>query len=119
MPQKPPGQRGEALAAKFLQKQGFRVIERNFKTRFGELDIIAQKGDTIHFIEVKTRHGAYHGEPYEAVNYIKIQHIKRAIHYYLLQKALTDRKLSLDVVSIILTHNGTIDTINHFQNIAS
>ncbi|MBP5618294.1 MAG: YraN family protein, partial [Clostridia bacterium] len=49
------GERGEKLAARYLRRKGYRILERNFQTRFGEIDLIARKGDQLVFVEVKTR----------------------------------------------------------------
>lgn len=62
------GIEGENAAAKFLEKKGYRIISRNYKTHIGEIDIIAQDGNTIVFVEVKTRGNESFGKPFEAVN---------------------------------------------------
>ena len=65
------GDMGERRAVKFLKKKGYKILETNFKTNFGEIDIIARKGDYICFVEVKTRSSDNFGEPREAVNFHK------------------------------------------------
>ncbi len=76
------GQSGEKLAVEFLKKQGFKIIEINFKCRFGEIDIVAQEKDTLVFVEVKTRSSNQFGLPEEAVGYRKIQHIIKSAQIY-------------------------------------
>lgn len=94
------GQSGEKLAVEFLRKQGFKIIETNFKCKTGEIDIVAREKDTLVFVEVKTRSSVQFGLPEEAVNFRKIQHIiKSAQIYRMIHKNLPvgDR---IDVVAI-------------------
>jgi len=62
------GNKGEELAAGYLSKKGYKIIERNFRTRFGEIDIVCWDGETLVFVEVKTKIGHDFGEPEEMVN---------------------------------------------------
>ena len=80
---KPLGSEGEDLAVRFLQKKGYRIVARNYKTPVGEIDIIARDGDTIVFIEVKTRTDISFGYPFEAVNKRKRQKLKNLALLYL------------------------------------
>jgi len=93
------GDKGERLAIDFLQKRGYRIIKQNYRTPLGEIDIIAKEGDTLVFIEVKTRESLTHGLPFEAVNKAKIHRISRVASLYL--KRLKDiPPCRFDVVSI-------------------
>lgn len=84
---KPLGTEGEDIAAKFLKKKGYRILKRNYRGTGGEVDIIAEDGGTIVFVEVKTRTGDLFGHPMEAVHYRKRQKIKKiALHYLAKQK---------------------------------
>ena len=92
------GSKGEVLAAEFLKDKGYRIIERNYKTPVGELDIIAKDGETLVFIEVKTRSNNAFGYPFEAVDSRKkhkLQNLKpirlKAV-WLLLKIALLERK---------------------------
>ena len=69
------GEKGESLAKSFLVKNGYTIIDTNFRTKTGEIDIIAKKNEIIVFIEVKTRSSLTYGYPYEAVGYKKRQKI--------------------------------------------
>ncbi|HNP75561.1 MAG TPA: YraN family protein [bacterium] len=80
------GRLGERLAAEFLKKQGAKVIDYNFHTRFGELDLIAQLGDELLFCEVKTRSSLEYGFPELAVNQSKLDHLTKAVEIYLAEK---------------------------------
>ncbi|HDH53078.1 MAG TPA: YraN family protein, partial [Nitrospirae bacterium] len=65
------GQKGEELAVKYLRKKGYKIIKQNYKTKIGEIDIIANDGGTLVFVEVKTRESIAYGMPFEAVNSYK------------------------------------------------
>jgi len=111
------GQYGEELAANYLKDKGYKVLKRNFRTRFAELDIICKKNDKLIFVEVKTRIGDEKGKPYEAVDGRKVGILMRACQCFLLQNPYKDCKLSIDVISIILNNDNTIREFRHFENI--
>lgn len=77
------GKTGEALALIFLQKRGYSILHTNWKTGRNEVDIIAQKGQTLHFVEVKTKAGKGLANPEQRVNTAKIGRMKRAAEQYL------------------------------------
>jgi len=72
------GSTGEDLAAVWLGQHDFRIVQRNLRTPYGELDIIAERRGEIHIIEVKTRHGTGFGDPLEAIDRRKQEHLRRA-----------------------------------------
>lgn len=92
---------GEVLALDFLKQNGFKIIKRNYRTRFGEVDIIARDKDTFCFIEVKARKNNKFGLPQEAVSLNKQRHIARAAIWFLKENKLTERKARFDVVSVV------------------
>lgn len=93
------GEKGEGLAAKFLRKNGYKIIEQNYTTRIGEIDIIAMDGETLVFVEVKTRESLYYGRPFEAVTRLKRRKISNVAILYLKRlKAVPPCRF--DVVSI-------------------
>lgn len=94
------GAAGEALACRHLEAQGLVVVERNYKCRSGEIDIVARDGDATVFVEVKERHGATHGAGYEAVTRGKRQRIIRAARLYAAAHGVSEDPLRFDVVSI-------------------
>lgn len=100
--QKNLGKTGEGLALDYLKSHDFFILEKNFHSKFGEIDIIAEKNHCLYFIEVKTRSNLNHGAPYEAVNKRKIYHIKKAAQYYLLKNNHDDYKLKVGVFSILI-----------------
>ena len=93
------GQKGERIAVRFLKKKGYKIIEQNYKTRIGEIDIIANDGGTLVFIEVKTRESIAYGQPFEAVNYFKKRKITNTAMLYL-KKLKEIPSCRFDVVSI-------------------
>lgn len=112
------GTLGEDIAASFLISKGYHILERNMRLRSGEIDIIARSSrDTLVFVEVKCRVGDRYGKPYESVTQGKLRRMSKVIQYYLLKNHLHDSKLAIEVVSIILHDDRSIDTIRHFQNI--
>ncbi|MBI4225580.1 YraN family protein [Candidatus Roizmanbacteria bacterium] len=111
------GRLGEAKAVDFLLNKGYRIIQKNFHSHWGEIDIIAKKDSKVAFIEVKTRIGLLKGKPYESVDKRKLQKLMRPIQFYLLQNHLKDYKLSLDVISIVLNYDLRLDKIIHFENV--
>lgn len=97
------GRIGEEIATKYLKRHGYKVLERNFRSRrWGEIDIVATKDGVLVFVEVKTREGMAYGEPVEAVTPFKIQALKRAGQYYKAEHPDLPDALRIDVVSIIL-----------------
>ena len=94
------GASGEDSAAAFLQRHGYRILQRNFRCRFAEIDIIAEQDRTICFIEVKSRSSDRAGSAAEAVNAAKQQRIARAAQVYLQQQGMADCPARFDVVAI-------------------
>lgn len=106
---------GERKAARFLKKHGYKISERNFKCKAGEIDIIARKGDTVAFIEVKTRSSDYFGEPNEAVDNTRRRRYVNAANTYLYLNGLRpdDFVLRFDIIEV---KNGEINhIINAFE----
>lgn len=109
-PNQVSGQRGESLAAEFLVKKHFHILDKNFRTPQGEIDIIAQDGNVIVFVEVKYRGTDEFGHPSIAVTDQKIQKITRAAEQYLQEKNL-DADFRFDIISIFPS------SIEHFENV--
>lgn len=95
------GKKGEELATLFLQQENYEILNLNYHSRFGEIDIIAKKEDYIHFIEVKYRKNTLNGYPREAVSLKKQQKIKLTSLHYIEENNLTDVDFSFDVIEII------------------
>lgn len=101
------GRRGEDVAAKYLAKEKYKILDRNFACHFGEIDIVALDGDTVVFVEVKARKNDSFGLPREAVNTHKQKTIVQCAKYWLYNKRRTGAAVRFDVVEIL----G--DKVNH------
>jgi putative endonuclease len=95
------GDRGERLAVRHLKKSGLKIVTRNYRNRFGEIDIIALDGQTIVFVEVKTRKSNAAGNPLEAVDEAKQAKIIRVAEAYLKQRRLFENSVRFDVIGIV------------------
>lgn len=100
------GQRGEAIASRYLEKLGYEILSKNFRSRYGEIDLITQHQGTIIFVEVKTRSGIRQGLPCEAVNLDKQNRLRRMAEYYLMVTGNTNKPCRMDVVEIIMQEKG-------------
>jgi len=94
------GQLGETLACQYLSRQGYRVLLRNYRTKLGEIDIIAEEQGTLVFVEVKARRGHQCGHPFEAVTSAKCRQISKAALLYLAETGREDHAARFDVVAI-------------------
>ncbi|MBL7151388.1 MAG: YraN family protein [Candidatus Omnitrophica bacterium] len=95
------GRTGEEAAVDLLQENGYNIIARNYRTRLGEIDIIAYQKDTLCFIEVKTRSSGRFGLPQEALSKPKQRQIAKAALIFIKEKGLFNKKARFDVVSVI------------------
>lgn len=96
------GKQAEDLAASHLEARGYLVIERNFRCRYGEIDLVARHGDTIVFVEVRARRSARQGEPFETVGPRKQQRLSRLAEVWLARHGLSRVACRFDVVSVLL-----------------
>ena len=99
------GARAERLAEEFLRERGMRILARNFRTRFGEIDLVAQDGETVVFVEVRSRSSDAFGTPQETVTVAKRRRIIRTARAYAQSRSL-DAPLRFDVVA--LSPQGTL-----------
>lgn len=94
------GEKGEIVAGKFLQAQGFVVLDRNYTCPLGEIDIVARRGEILHFLEVKSRTNLDYGLPAEAVNIFKQRKVKVLASYYMMLKKYTGDAVC-DIVEVV------------------
>ena len=104
------GRSGERRAAKYLKKLGYKLLAKNYKTPFGEADIVAADGDTIVFCEVKTRLTEKFGTPAEAVERHKQRRYVDIARYFLMKLGRDDVNVRFDVLEVFA------DAINHIEN---
>lgn len=120
MSNKIKGKYGEDIAVKYLIKNGYKIVERNYHfSRYGEIDIIALDKDTLCFIEVKTRTTEKFGTGFEAVDRIKLSKIFKCTLSYLSSTKIPYKNYRIDVISILLTGNRDAKEpeVNHIKNI--
>jgi len=110
------GDRGERAAVKYLKQQGFRIVARQYRNIYGEVDIIAQDGKTTVFVEVKTRTSTNDGQPFEAVDTRKQEKITRIALAWLKQYDRLEQPARFDVVSILWPDDKGEPQIQHFRN---
>ena len=94
------GERGEMIAWNFLRKQGYKILEKNYRCKIGEIDVVAQKNGRIVFIEIKTRAHHGFGRPEESVHAAKQKKLISLAKWYLKEKRKTDVAVSFDVLAI-------------------
>lgn len=100
------GEKGEELAAAYLAGAGYRIVERNYRCLFGEIDIIAWEGETLVFAEVKSRRSESYGVPQLAVGREKQKKISRIALHYLSEKRLCYAPARFDVLAVMLLPQG-------------
>lgn len=94
------GDYGEKVAEKILIKKGYKILERKFRSRMGEIDLIARDGETLIFVEVKSRLNNKFGRPEEAVTPWKLSHIQKTAEYFCLINKIKNAKMRIEVVAI-------------------
>jgi putative endonuclease len=95
------GNEAEAQAGRLLESQGFRVVARNWTCRYGELDLVAEQGDVMCFVEVRMRSSAVWGDPAHTVSFAKQRRVVKAALHYLFQNGIDGRMVRFDVISVV------------------
>lgn len=95
------GEWGEHIAEKELQKKGYMILEKNYRCRMGEIDIIVEKANVIVFVEVKTRVTRAYGLPCQSITEKKKAHIRRVAQFYMLERAFGVAEMRIDVVELL------------------
>ncbi|MBS4536066.1 YraN family protein [Clostridium sp. D2Q-14] len=106
------GNYGEQTAIEYLLNKDYKILEKNFTTKIGEVDIIAKDNDIVVFIEVKLRRNSKYGYPFEAVDYKKQKKIINVAQLYVKYKKLYNTQLRFDIIEVYLDNNY----INHISN---
>ena len=107
------GNIGEEIAVNYLRVKGYKILDRNYRTRYGEIDIILLIEDLLVFVEVKTRRNNKYGDPVESVNYNKVNKIINTANNYLANKKMYNFNVRFDVVEIKF---DKIPKINHIKD---
>ncbi len=111
------GDRGEALARQYLADKGYTILQQNYRTKIGEIDLIVSKEDLLVFVEVKTRRSRNYGKGFEAVNFKKQQTLQRVATQYLAYRKnnlKSNLSMRFDVMDIFI--NGDKVLIDHIEN---
>lgn len=112
------GKLGEDVAVQFLKKSGFKIIERNFRIRGGEIDIVAIEKDALVFVEVKTRKSDEFGTPLEAITPWKIKALIKAAEFYKHTHSGLPDLMRIDAVAVTLGSGNEVVSINLVKNIS-
>ncbi len=110
------GRWGETIAEEFLVKQGYRIVARNARTPYGEIDLVARQGDATVFVEVKTRTSASYGFPEEAITVRKREHLIESSQAYLQEHPELDGDWRIDVIAIQHFDPAKEPLIEHLEN---
>ncbi|MDO8452107.1 MAG: YraN family protein [bacterium] len=117
IPPKLLGKQGEDIAVTYLKNHGYRIIERNFRKRYGELDIICLRKYTLVSVEVKTRIDTRYGSPEEAITPRKLRELIRMTQFYSMLHPNLPELLRIDLIAIQLDSFGVVLTLRHIENI--
>ncbi len=112
------GRRGEREAARHLRQKGYRILERNFRTGLGEIDLVAFRSGTVAFVEVRTQTWPASIDPLHTITRQKQRRVIRASQQYCTLRGLEDRGVALryDVVTVLLEKDGGVRSIHHLEN---
>ncbi|MFZ5596260.1 MAG: YraN family protein [Bacillota bacterium] len=110
------GLAGEEAAARYLKGKGFKIVERNFRCKLGELDIIARDGTSLVFVEVRTKSVQDYGTAGESINSRKKNKLRQLALYYLQKKQPGDIPLRFDVVAVTVDERSKIIKLDHINN---
>lgn len=116
MARKNLGKYGEDLACDYLRSKGYTVLERNYKIKIGELDIIARQADLLVCVEVKTRKSLSYGYGLESITWKKRQTIRKLAEYYYAVLREPGLKVRIDVIDILLDAEGSLQQLRHIEN---
>lgn len=108
---------GENFAAVYLTSHGYKIIERNFKKRYGDIDIVALDGETLVFVEVKTRKSDEYGSGEDAITPYKLRSLTKSAQYYCYKKEIEDKPMRIDLVSVEMTDDLKVKKIEVYKNI--
>jgi putative endonuclease len=109
------GKIGEDTAVEYIENRGYKVIDRNYTSRWGEIDIISEKDGVLVFVEVKTKIGDKYGAPWESVTFFKYQKLKRSIQYYITSNKHSNRKCRIDVCGVLLNPDLTVESVKLYE----
>ena len=110
------GKLGESIAKEYLQKNGYKIIEQNYRTKYAEIDLVAVKENVLVFVEVRTKTGELLGTPEESINRRKRAKLVRNAASYMARKR-NRQAYRIDAVCVVLNKDSTVSRIDHYENI--
>jgi putative endonuclease len=113
------GARGEKLAADLLKKRGYKILQHNFRCREGEIDIVAQRGECLVFVEVRTKKNTAFGTPEESVTLSKREKLISLVDIYLQACDQAPVSWRIDVVAVELAPDNKVSRLEHIENAVS
>jgi putative endonuclease len=108
---------GEKLAQAFLKKKGYRILETNYRCRYGEIDIVARQGDRLVFAEVRTKNNLKFGTPEESISYTKMQHMEQAAECYVQEHQAEGLNWRIDLIAVELDADRRVQRIEQIENV--
>ena len=110
------GALGEGIAESYLRNLGYKILDKNFRCKCGEIDLIASNKGYICFIEVKTRYGINFGMPAESVSFSKQHKIYKTSEVYIMWKNIINSNFRFDVMEVLLNNGNNDFLVNHIEN---
>ena len=110
------GRLGENIACDFLRKNGYKIIETNYRCRDGEIDIITQQQDTLVFVEVRTKRSFFFGSPEESITQTKKEHLRAVAEHYNQNHENLPPEWRIDVIAIEIDRDGKVHRIEIIEN---
>lgn len=114
----PVGKKGEDIAVDFLKKKGYTILERNYRKKYAEIDIICVKNNTLVFVEVKTRTSTAYGTPFESITPWKLRPVMRLAAYYQMTHTQLPTFMRIDAIGVALNALDKVEEIEHLENIS-
>ena len=112
------GRKGEEAAEEHLKEKGFRVLKRNYKNKYAEIDMVAKKGEETVFVEVRSTSTEYFGTPEETVNQRKIEKLKKNVLAYTTFENV-EGPFRIDLICVSFNRKGELEEIKHYENITN
>lgn len=113
----PIGKKGEDIAVAYLQKKGYKILERNYRKQYAEIDIICMRDKVLVFVEVKTRTSNAFGTPFEAITPWKLRPVTKLAEYYQLTHSQLPSAMRIDAIAVVIDASG-YSQVEHMENIS-
>jgi putative endonuclease len=111
------GERGERIAASYLKRHGYEILDTNYRCQWGEVDLIARKDDSLVFVEVRTRTNESYGTPAESLTYVKQERLITTAQTYLQALDILPKEWRIDLVSITFSPASSDPHVEHLENV--